>query len=155
MTNENVIDNFYSAFSKGDADAMVACYDNEIIFRDPAFGELKGMQAKNMWRMLVRNSKGDLKITYSRLRADEKTGSANWIAVYAFSKTGRRVVNKISAKFEFKNGKITKHTDEFNLWKWAGQALGWKGYLLGWSPFMKKKIQQQALALLNKYHEAK
>jgi len=130
---------------------MVDCYSSDIHFRDPAFGDLYGKDAMNMWRMLVRNSKGDLKISFSGVHADQKSGSAKWVAVYTFSKTGRPVVNKITAEFEFRDGKIIRHFDHFDLWKWTRQALGLPGYLLGWTAFMKNKINKQANAALAKY----
>ena len=149
MTNHQLIENFYNSFATGDAEGMVTCYADNIEFKDPAFGTLIGTDAKNMWRMLLQN-KG-IKITASDIRADDESGSANWVAEYTFSRTGRHVVNRVSAQFEFTDGKITKHTDHFNIWKWAGQAMGLKGYLLGWTPFMQKKIQAQTKSLLAKF----
>lgn len=130
---------------------MVNCYADDVVFTDPAFGELHGNDAKNMWRMLIASSKGKIKITFSDVKAEGQTGSANWVAEYIFSKSGRPVINRISAEFEFENGKIKRHKDHFDLWKWSRQALGWKGYLLGWSSFMKNKLQQQTRGLLNAY----
>lgn len=101
--------------------------------------------------MLIHRSKGNLKITYDNVKADENTGSAHWIAEYTYGQTGRKVVNKISARFEFRNGKIIKHTDHFNLWRWTQQAIGWKGYLLGWTPYIQSKIRQQTNQLLKAY----
>ena len=49
-------------------------------------------------------------------------------------KTGRKVLNRIDAEFVFRAGKIARHTDSFDLWAWAGMALGLKGRLLGWLP---------------------
>ncbi|WP_299159185.1 nuclear transport factor 2 family protein [uncultured Tenacibaculum sp.] len=45
---KTIIENFYKAFSKIDAEAMVQCYHEDIVFNDPAFGTLKGDKAKNM-----------------------------------------------------------------------------------------------------------
>jgi len=135
MDNQQLIAQFYRSFAAGDAEGMANCYADDIEFKDPAFGLLKGNDAKNMWRMLLKNP--DIKITVSNIRADDKTGSANWTAVYTFSRTGRRVVNHVFATFEFKGGRIIKHIDNFNVWKWAGQAMGLKGYLLGWTPLMQ------------------
>ena len=149
MDNKQIIEKFYRSFAASDADGMISCYAENIEFRDPAFGELKGNDAKNMWRMLLRNR--GIKITFDNVKADDKTGSADWIAEYVFSRTGRKVINKVSATFEFLDGKIIKHTDRFNLWKWAGQALGLKGYLLGWTPMIQQKIQRQTNALLKKF----
>ncbi|CAN5406728.1 nuclear transport factor 2 family protein [soil metagenome] len=153
MTNQEIITQFYEAFSRADAEGMVKLYADDIVFIDPAFGELKGEDAKNMWRMLIQNNKGKIKITFDNVTADEKAGSANWIAEYTFSQTGRFVVNRIAAHFEFQNGRITRHTDHFDLWKWTQQSLGWKGYLLGWSSFTKNKIQKQTKQLLKAYHK--
>jgi len=151
MLNSELINHFYTCFTKGDAEGMISCYDSNVVFKDPAFGELKGTDAMNMWRMLIARSNGQLKIKFDDVKADNKSGSANWIAEYVFSKTGRNVINKITAKFEFNNGKIIKHTDHFNIWKWSGQALGWGGYLLGWTPFMKAGIRKMANSNLAKF----
>jgi len=151
MTNSELIQNFYESFASGNAEAMINCYDSNIEFSDPAFGKLTGNDAKNMWRMLIARSNGEIKITFGNIESNDKTGSANWTAEYVFSQTGRKVTNKIAAKFEFENGKIIKHTDQFDLWKWFRQALGWKGFLLGWTGFMKSKIQKQTNYLLKSY----
>lgn len=155
MTNTELITHFYQSFANADAEGMVSCYHNSIQFQDPAFGVLKGENAKNMWRMLIGRNKGNIHITFSNIKANEKTGSANWVAEYIFSATGRKVVNVISTEFEFADGKIIKHTDTFDIYKWTKQALGLKGYLLGWTTFMQKKIQRQSGALLKKYTEKK
>ncbi|MES2279399.1 MAG: nuclear transport factor 2 family protein [Bacteroidota bacterium] len=153
MDNKQLIEKFYNSFAAGDAAGMISCYADDVEFTDPAFGLLKGNDAKNMWRMLMQN-KG-VKVTCSDVTANDKTGSANWVAEYTFSRTGRQVVNRVSAQFEFRDGLITRHTDTFNVWKWAGQAMGPMGYLLGWTPLMKNKIQQQAKGLLAKYNASR
>jgi ketosteroid isomerase-like protein len=149
MTNHELIEKFYNSFAAGDAEGMVSCYTDDIAFRDPAFGELKGDDAKNMWRMLLKNP--DIKVTATLIHADEKTGSAYWVAVYKFSLTGKTVTNKVSAKFQFHEGKIIEHTDHFNFWKWATQAFGVKGLLLGLTPMMKNKVRKQALIRLSEF----
>lgn len=148
-----IITSFYEAFSKGKASEMVSHYHPDIVFEDPAFGQLKGEEAKAMWKMLIERSKGNIKITFSDVDADGNKGSALWEAAYVFGPDKRKVVNKIKATFEFEDGKITRHTDRFDVWKWASQALGWKGWLLGWTPFMKNQIQKQSRGLLKKYLE--
>ncbi len=150
MNNKTLIEKFYKAFQKKDAQEMISCYHDDIEFSDPAFGKLQGKRAKAMWEMLCGNAT-DLAIKFSDVRADGMTGGANWQAWYTFGKTGRKVHNKIVASFEFKDGKIIKHSDKFNLRKWAGQALGFKGALLGWTYFFKKNLQLQTNYLLDKY----
>ena len=149
--NEDTLIKFYTAFSKGNATQMYECYHPNVQFQDPIFGILKDDEVCKMWRMLIEKSKGNIQIDFSEIKADEYTGSAHWIATYNFSKTNRKVVNSIHAQFQFQDGFIIKHTDDFDLYKWTKQALGWKGFLLGWTGFMQKSIQQQALSALKNY----
>ncbi len=150
---KELIEKFYTAFQNLDAEKMCACYHDTIEFEDPAFGKLHGDKAKNMWRMLCQNAK-DLKIEFSDIIIDGNTATTHWEAYYTFSKTGRKVHNSIDATFEFKDNKISKHTDTFNLHKWAKQAMGFKGLLLGGTSFFKNKLNEQTNILLEKF-EAK
>ena len=139
-----LIEKFYTAFQKRDADGMVACYHPDIWFSDPVFHDLRGPRAGAMWRMLCERAK-DFSLEFRDVRADDKTGSAHWEARYLFSATGRNVHNIIDAKFELQDGKIIRHADTFDLWRWSGMALGTKGKLLGWLPPIKSAIHKQAL----------
>ena len=47
---KGLIETFYTAFQNRDAETMISCYHNDIVFCDPAFGELKGDDAKAMWK---------------------------------------------------------------------------------------------------------
>jgi ketosteroid isomerase-like protein len=149
--NEQTIHKFYTSFANADAKSMCECYHPKIQFLDPAFGLLKGDDVYQMWKMLIEKSKGTIKIEFSDIKADQYIGSVNWIATYNFSKTNRKVINQIETHFQFKDGLIIKHMDDFDIWKWSKQALGFKGYLLGWTGFMQRKIEEQALSSLKKY----
>lgn len=149
--NQQIIEEFYAGFAAHNADTMESCYHRDVVFHDPAFGTLKGKDASDMWHMLIARSKGNLEIEFSDVKANETEGSAEWIATYIFSKTNRKVVNKIKASFAFKDGLIIRHSDHFDLWKWSAQALGFPGLLLGWTGFMQRKIRQQALQSLQAY----
>lgn len=151
MDNKQIIQNFYTAFAEGDAETMTSYYSEDIIFKDPAFGTLKGINAKAMWKMLLSNKNSKAQVSFSSTEANEDSGKAKWIAKYNYGPKNRKVTNHVNAHFEFKNGKISKHTDDFNLWKWTQQALGLSGYLLGWSNFMKNKIQAETNKKLNSY----
>ncbi len=152
--NAQLIHNFYSAFQKRDAETMAACYAPDVSFSDPVFPNLQGQEAGDMWRMLLSRSV-DLDLVFDGVEADEQQGKAHWVATYTFSQTGRKVVNDIHARFVFRNGKIVRHTDQFDLWKWSRQALGAKGALLGWSPLVKNAIRKQAAKGLALYRQKK
>ncbi len=138
-----LISRFYEAFNRLNAEAMAACYSDNVVFSDPVFGELRGRDAGDMWRMLTSRAK-DFSLRYDTVRADERTGGAHWVATYLFSQTGRTVVNDIQARFVFRDGKICEHHDHFDLWRWSRQALGAKGTLLGWTPLVQNAIRAQA-----------
>lgn len=141
--NKALISRFYEAFSRLDAEAMAACYSEDVLFSDPVFGELRGAEAGDMWRMLTSRAKS-FSVHFDNVRADERSGSAHWVATYLFSQTGRTVVNDIQARFVFRDGKICEHHDHFDLWRWSRQALGAKGALLGWTPLVQNAIRAQA-----------
>ncbi|MCB9233271.1 MAG: nuclear transport factor 2 family protein [Bacteroidia bacterium] len=147
---QELITRFYEAFQVRDAAGMNACYHEDIVFTDPAFGTLKGDDARAMWTMLCQNAT-DLKVEFSNVELTNTGGKAHWEAWYTFSQTGRPVHNIIDAEFEFKDGKIIRHTDTFNLHKWAKQALGFKGWLLGGTGFFEKKLHEQTNGLLEKF----
>lgn len=142
--NAALITRFYLAFQRLDAEAMAACYTDDVVFSDPAFGTLRGKNAGDMWRMLAARAK-DFSLTFDHVHAGDSTGAARWVATYLFSQTGRTVVNHIHARFVFRDGKICEHHDHFDFWRWSRQALGTPGLLLGWSPLLKGKVRQQAL----------
>src|SRR5688500_8756564 len=95
-----LIEKFYTAFQRRDAETMASCYHQDIVFSDPVFQELRGPRAGAMWKMLCERAK-TLAIEFSDVAADDRTGRAHWDARYEFSATGRNVVNRIDAKFEF------------------------------------------------------
>ena len=150
--SKKIIENFYTCFQQKDWRRMQSCYHDQVIFSDPVFHNLKGGEAKAMWHMLLEAGK-DLKINFQNIKSDGVTASCDWDAYYSFSKTGRKVHNIIHARFEFSEGKIIKHNDSFDLWKWAGMALGTSGKLLGWTPFIQSKIRSGARKSLEKFIE--
>ena len=105
--NEQLIHHFYTCFKNKDFKGMQACYANNATFSDAVFKNLNAEEVKAMWQMLIAKGK-DMRIEFSQITADEKTGKAHWDAYYTFSATGKKVVNKIDASFEFENGKIIK-----------------------------------------------
>lgn len=105
-----------------------------------------------MWRMLVARG-ADLEIVLDEAEADDEGGKAHWTARYTFSRTGRKVVNRIEAKFAFRDGRIVRHYDRFDFWRWASQALGPSGRLLGWFGPFKSAVRRQAARQLEQFRE--
>ena len=148
--NEKLIQTFYTAFQNKDFLTMQRSYHPEAQFSDPVFTSLNSTEVKAMWQMLISAGK-DLRIDFKDIKGDDKRGSCHWEAWYTFSRTGKKVHNIIEASFEFQDGLILTHKDNFNFWRWSRQALGIAGSLLGWSPFLKNKIRATAASGLQKF----
>jgi ketosteroid isomerase-like protein len=148
--HSQLISDFYSAFQRRDAAAMAACYHPDVEFSDPVFVGLRHGGVTSMWHMLCERGK-DLELTFRDVQADDRTGRAHWDARYTFSTTGRKVLNRIDAEFEFRDGKIVRHNDHFDFYAWSRQALGPMGLVLGWTPLLKNKVRSQARGSLEKY----
>lgn len=141
--NRDLIESFYSAFNKRDYAKMQSLYHPAATFTDPVFGELDSKEVKAMWQMLIMAAK-DLKVQASNIKADPLGGECDWDAFYTYSTTGRHVHNKIHARFEIANGRIIRHVDDFDLYRWTRMAFGLTGALAGWTPFFKKQIRETA-----------
>lgn len=147
--NQQLIRNFYTAFQQRDHGGMIACYHPEVHFSDPAFGDLHGKRAMAMWHMLCQRGK-DLQISFRDVMATQNSGQAHWEAIYTFS-TGRKVHNVIDASFEFADGRIIRHADQFDFYRWMCMALGLPGRLVGWTPMMQKKVRETAVSGLDRF----
>lgn len=134
---------------------MNNCYAEDVVFNDPVFLVLHGDEARGMWEMLCTNAR-DFSLEFSNIELlDDEYATCNWTASYTFSKTGRRVVNRIKAYMKLKEGKIVEHSDAFRLSTWIGQALGRKGVLFGWTGFMKRAVQRNARKSLERFLQNK
>ena len=144
-----LIRELYEAMDRHDGETMAKLYAPDGRFEDPAFGELSGAEAGDMWRMLTARAE-DLRVELVEHRADGDSGTAHWIATYTF-RTGRRVVNDIQARFRFRDGRIVEHRDSFSFWRWSRQALGPVGAAIGWTPLLRAAVRKRARADLAEF----
>ena len=149
--NEQLITDFYAGFAKQDPSPMRAAYAPNAHFTDPAFGDLHGADVGDMWTMLTGQAK-DFRLEFRDVKADETSGSAHWEAWYRFGGK-RKVHNVIEARFTFVAGRITRHVDSFDFWRWSRQALGPAGVLLGWTPMLHGSVVSRAKASLSAWQK--
>ncbi|MBA4177347.1 MAG: ketosteroid isomerase [Leptothrix sp. (in: Bacteria)] len=152
--SQATIERFYAAFAQLDADTMQACYAPDAAFDDEVFS-LHGREPIGaMWRMLCTATLAKGREHWKLGLSDVTERSAHWDAHYLFSATGRLVLNRIDAEFEFDAaGLIKRHRDRFDFWAWSRQALGLPGWLLGWTPYLRHKVRAQAAAGLRRFVE--
>lgn len=156
MHHRQTIENLYGAFARLDADAMAACYADDAQFDDEVFSLRGKREVAGMWRMLCEGVKAkardDWRLEWSGVAAEGRAGQAHWDAHYRFTATGRLVHNSIDARFEFDEaGRILRHHDRFDFWRWSRQALGVPGVVLGWTPLLRSKVRGQAAANLQRF----
>ena len=154
--NRATIEAFYSAFARLDTDAMAACYADNAHFQDEVFTLSGKREVMGMWRMLVgavqAKGRDDWRLTWRDTRANGSGGAAHWDAHYRFSATGRLVDNSIDSRVMFDaTGRILRHRDTFDFWRWSKQALGAPGLLLGWTPMLRRGVQRKADANLRHF----
>lgn len=150
--SQATIERFYAAFAQLDGQTMQACYAEDATFDDEAFSLKRRREVGGMWRMLCDATKAKGRDHWKLQVSQVTPNSAHWEAHYKFSATGRLVLNKIDASFEFNaQGLITRHRDRFDFWTWSRQALGTPGLLLGWTPFLKNKVRATAAGNLKRY----
>ena len=148
--NADLIAGFYDALARRDAEGMIACYHARSTFRDPVFGELDHDATSAMWRMLCARGE-DLTAAATDIQASDTEGRAHCEATYTYTTTGRFVRNRIDASFTFHEGRIFRHVDRFDLYRWMRQALGIPGALLGWIPTVQSALRARAARQLAAY----
>ena len=112
---------------------------------NPVFTNLNGSEPGDMWRMLCRSGK-DLVVSASDIHASDGRGRAHWEADYTFG-TGRKVHNVVDSRFDFADGLIIRHTDDFNFDKWSAQAFGLPGKIVGYVPVLPEFSMQRLAGL--------
>lgn len=150
--NEELIQSFYTALQGADIEGVRACYSPDVVFSDPVFRELRGDRALLMWEMFFQR-KDPIRVTFDKIQADEVSGSGQWTADYDIN--GRHVRNQISSRFVFANGQIVEHHDDFDVHRWAAQALGRVGRLTGWAPPMRNAMHKRSARLLDSFQRSK
>jgi hypothetical protein len=151
--NAALVARFYAAFADLHPASMAACYAPDARFEDEVFSLHGRDEIGAMWMMLCQATRASgaahWRLAARDVVADDQAGGAHWEAWYRFSATGRKVHNRIDARFDFaQDGLIAGHVDDFNFWAWARQALGAPGLLLGWTPMLQNKVRAQAATKL-------
>jgi limonene-1,2-epoxide hydrolase len=149
-----VVNRFYASFARHDFQGMACCYHHDIEFTDSIFGTLHGKRALAMWAMLVSRPKSTLKLQWRDVVIEGNHGRAHWDAQYDFSflMFDNHVDNSIDATFEFKDGKIYRHRDHFDLERWMHMALAPLGGVVS-EGTIKSAVQKKLEEFIDQHPE--
>lgn len=151
MLNKEVVERFYTAFSKSDYAVLASCLSQNIIYHDPIFGLLEADQVFNLWQMKCERLR-NFSFEFSNIQElDREYVSCNWKISFFHRPTGDVVTMPGKAYMRIIDEKITEHSDGYKLSEWLAVTKGWKGKLLGWTHAMQRKEQNIYRKLLERY----
>ena len=154
--NAALLTKLFQCLNSHDSKGMAECYHETATFRDIAF-KLDGRQKIHaMWDMICSDNergKSDIVATVQELSANDTTGRAGVVDDYTFRDTGRKVHNKITSVFGFKDGKIVTQTDDCDAASWARQTFGGlKGFVAGHVGFIRRRSAMKKLDMFIAAH---
>lgn len=113
MTNKNVVDKFFSNWSQGDLDSVMALCTEDVVWDNVPMKPVRGRTA--IRNFLEKFSKGMSDIKYDIANALEDADSLMLEGVENYTKNGKKVSVRYMASFKFREGKICSWSDYFDL----------------------------------------
>ena len=148
--NEQLLTKLFQCLNAHDHKGMADCYHENATFKDIAFKLDNKKQIHAMWNMICSPNKdrvpSDIKATVQELTANDSTGRAAVVEDYTYRDNGNEVHNKITSKFEFRDGLIFKQEDDCDPVHWASQAFGGVlGFIPGRVEFIRRYLAMNKL----------
>jgi uncharacterized protein len=141
--NARLIETLYASLRDSQPDVAAACYAADAHFEDIAFRLKNSADILRMWRLVCSKK---VEVTFDSVVADDDKGSANWVAKYTMTESGRPVTNPSSAQFDFRDGIIVNHVDRCDAMAWATQAYPFpKNLAAGLIGPLRRRIARQKL----------
>lgn len=120
---EQVMREFYAAFTSKNPDAIEALYAPDVKFKDEVFQYSNREGTMHMWRKVLADPKNTFRFEFDHVEGDVAYG--RWVADYKLA--GRPIHNEISSRMVIRDGKIVEHRDSFSWNTWVKQALPFGG----------------------------
>ena len=125
--NALLIDRLFAALNRHDHDAMAECYADDATFHDIAYNLREKRRIHDMWRMIC-EGESRIQVKVGNIEANDREGTVAIVDAYDFGRTkddpGKPVVNPITSRFVFRDGRIAKQVDDCDPRAWAEMAIG-------------------------------
>lgn len=150
--HEALVRRFYASLAARDAEAALRCCHADLFYSDPRHPRLHGAAALDLWRMRLDPDAG-YEVTLEEASGGAEGVLARWTA--RSRARGRSVAMPGRAMFAFRDGLISRHYDDFSLWRWAAQVWGPAGMALGWFGPFRWALRQRAARALERFSAAR
>jgi ketosteroid isomerase-like protein len=125
--NALLIDRLFTALNRHDHQAMADCYADDATFHDIAYDLREKRRIHDMWRMIC-EGESHIQVKIGNIDANDREGTAAIVDEYDFGRTkddpGKPVVNRITSRFVFRDGRVAKQVDDCDPRAWAEMAIG-------------------------------
>ena len=121
--NEKLLAGYPAAWSAHDLDKVLSYFDDDCIYADPTLGVVKhGKEGVLEFAKEVFSMQPDFHLEYSEYFATETHGASVWTITntwngefHGVDVTGKKVSFIGTTIFEFRNGKISRNTDYWDI----------------------------------------
>ena len=151
MTNKNIVEKFYTAFSNKDYKSIFYSLSENIIYHDPIYGLLEGDVVRWLWQMRCERLHNASFKFWDIEALDHEYMTCQWQIQYFNNASGADVVMKGKAYMRVIDGKITEQSEGYRLSDWLAISHGWMGKLFGWTGYMQRKEKKKFAEMLNRY----
>ncbi|WP_051418467.1 nuclear transport factor 2 family protein [Mesoplasma seiffertii] len=145
MGKQEILDSFYTAFKNGDSEKMNSLYSKKVTFNDAIFENLNYKQVTNMWTSLLATKEQSQFVVDFEIKNLNEEIFVVWTATYLFGPKRRKVVNVVESRMTIQDEKIIVHTDSFDFYNWAKQAIGGPAIIFGKQKWFQKKVAAKAM----------
>jgi len=131
---------YLQAIKEQDLKTISSCFHEEAEFYEPAYGKLTGPKIAAWWTFFFAQAK-EFHSEFDSLKVNGDKATVHSEHWYYWNATGAGVHNLVESEFDFKDGKIFRQIDNYNLNAWAFQALESK--FMGWTNKSREAEQER------------
>jgi hypothetical protein len=151
ITEEKCISKLFTAIETGDTYSIMECYHDFSTIYDPIVGTIYGEVAP-YYPSLLATSFLSARIEVTKLVTEKLSGFAEVKIQLTRRESNKVITCRGRLEFEFKDGKICRQVNEYNVWHLMREIDGKPGSLFGMLPSYRRKYKVKILKALNDYY---
>ena len=143
----HIVEQFYAALNAKDLLTLRSLYHPKAEYNDEIFS----LNYKEILALWYSSMQPEMELVAEVHSIDQQKESivTHWTISYTIASINKRITLDEVGRFEFQDGLIIRHTDEYSFYRWCAQAFGVAGMLASWSKWLRKKVRNQAYSSIN------